>query len=98
MLFIIEMALVLIPMVMLFVSSTSGQSAGAIFVPQSLVLIGVILNRMNVLFLTQLDQGVTYFPTFIEIVITVGLISAIILAYRIAAVKLPIASSAKAQS
>jgi len=95
-LFMLEMALVLIPMSMLFVNSRSAQNPTAFFIPQCLVLAGVILNRMNVLFLVQIEEGVVYFPTYIEIIITLGLIAAIVLAYRVAAVKLPIASSVPA--
>ena len=95
-LFMLEMALVLIPMAMLFVNSRSAQNPTAFFIPQCLVLAGVILNRMNVLFLVQIEEGVVYFPTYIEIIITLGLIAAIVLAYRVAAVKLPIASSVQA--
>ncbi len=97
-LFMLEMALVLIPMFILFVNSRSGENAAAFFIPQSLVLVGVILNRMDVLFLVEFSQGGTYFPSFLEIIVTLGLIAAIILAYRIAAVKLPIASSASADN
>jgi Ni/Fe-hydrogenase subunit HybB-like protein len=97
-LFMLEMALVLIPMFMLFVNSRSAESATAFFIPQCLVLAGVILNRMDVLFLTQIKEGATYFPTLIEIIITLGLIAAIVLAYRIAAVKLPISSSVQADN
>ncbi len=98
-LFIIEMALVLAPMIMLFFfSSGSEKRAGTVFISQSLVLAGVILNRLNILFLVQLGEGATYTPSFIEIIITLGLIAAIVLAYRIAAVKLPIASSVQADS
>ena len=96
MLFVVEMLLVLIPMVLLFINSSSAKTAGAIFIPQLLVLAGVILNRMDVLFLVQIREGATYSPTIIEIIITAGLIAAIVLAYRVAAIKLPIASSAQA--
>jgi Ni/Fe-hydrogenase subunit HybB-like protein len=98
MLFMLEMALVIIPMIMLFLKSGSAQTTGAIIVPQSLVLAGVILNRMDILFLTQLKDGVTYSPSIVEIIITAGLLAAIILAYRIAVVKLPITSSAQTDS
>jgi Ni/Fe-hydrogenase subunit HybB-like protein len=97
-LFMLEMALVLIPMFLLFVNSRSVKTAASFFIPQCLVLAGVILNRMNVLFLTQIHGEVTYFPTIIEIIITLGLIAAIVLAYRVAAVKLPIASSVQADN
>ena len=95
-LFSIEMLLVLVPMVLLFFNSTSAKSAGSVILPQLLVLAGVVLNRMNVLFLSQFRDGATYSPSFIEYIITAGLIAAIVLAYRVAAVKLPIASSAHA--
>lgn len=95
-LFMLEMALVLIPMVMLFINSSSAQTAGAIFVPQMLVLVGIVLNRLDILFLVQLKDGAIYSPSFIEIVITVGLISAIVLAYRVAVIKLPIATPVRA--
>ena len=52
----------------------------------------------DILFLTQLKDGVTYSPSFVEIIITAGLIAAIILAYRIAVIKLPITSSVQADS
>jgi len=97
-LFIIEMALVLVPMVMLFINSNSAQTAGAVIIPQILVLAGVVLNRLDVLFLTQLEGGGSYHPSIIEIIITAGLIALIIVAYRVAAVKLPIASSVQADS
>lgn len=97
-LFIIEMALVLVPMVMLFMNSNSAQTAGAVMIPQILILAGVVLNRMDVLFLAQLREGVSYHPSIIEIIITAGLIALIIVAYRVAAVKLPIASSVQADS
>ena len=97
-LFMLEMALVLIPMIMLFINSSSAQTAGAIFVPQMLVLVGIVLNRLDILFLTQLKDGAVYSPSLIELVITIGLIALIVLAYRAAAIKLPIASAVRADS
>jgi Ni/Fe-hydrogenase subunit HybB-like protein len=66
------------------------RSAGRIFAVQLLVIGGVILNRFNVNFLTQGRGGSSYFPSWMEIVITVGLIAAIMLLYRAAVIKLPI--------
>nr|MBF0222170.1 polysulfide reductase NrfD [Desulfobulbaceae bacterium] len=97
-LFMLEMALVLIPMIMLFLASSSAQSAGAIFVPQMLVLVGIVLNRLDILFLVQLKDGASYSPSFVELIITLGLISAIVVAYRAAAIKLPIASPVRADN
>ncbi len=93
-LFVIEMLLVLVPMVLLFIQSSSAKSIAAVIIAQLLVLAGVILNRMDVLFLTLIHEGATYKPTILEILITAGLIAAIVLAYRVAALKLPIAASA----
>ena len=97
-LFVIEMALVLIPMVILFMNSSLAQTPGTVIIPQILVLAGVVLKRMDVLFLTEIQEGARYYPSIIEIIITAGLIALIILAYRVAAVKLPIASSVQADS
>jgi Ni/Fe-hydrogenase subunit HybB-like protein len=97
-LFMLEMALVLIPMFILFVNSGKAETAAAFFIPQCLVLAGVVLNRMDVLFLVEIKEGVTYFPSFIEIIITLGLIAAIVMAYRVAVVKLPISSSVQADN
>jgi Ni/Fe-hydrogenase subunit HybB-like protein len=93
-LFVLEMLLVLVPMVLLFIHSSSAKSTAAVIIAQLLVLAGVILNRMDVLFLTLIHEGATYKPTILEILITAGLIAAIVLAYRVAALKLPIAASA----
>ncbi len=93
-LFVLEMLLVLVPMILLFINSGTAKNASAIFIPQLLVLAGVILNRMDVLFLTLIREGATYRPTIFELIITAGLISAIVLVYRVAFLKLPIAASA----
>ncbi len=95
-LFLLEMALVVIPMLMLFAAGRSASGTGAVVVPQILVLAGIVLNRMDILFLVQIRNGVSYFPSGIELIVTAGLIAAIVFAYRLAAVKLPIASAGKA--
>ncbi len=93
-LFTIEMfGLVLLPMIMLFKSTTSSDSnacCGTMF-PQILVLLGVVMNRLDILFLVQYKEGVSYSPSAIEWVITAGLIATIVFVYRLAVVKLPIA-------
>ena len=93
-LFLLEMALVVVPMVMLFAAGRSASGTGAVMVPQVLVLAGIVLNRMDILFLSQIKEGVSYFPSGIELTVTAGLIAAIVFTYRLAAVKLPIASEA----
>ncbi len=90
-LFMIEMfALVLLPMFMLFKSRVSSNNISGILFPQILVLCGVIMNRLDILILVQFKEGITYNPSFVEWVITAGMIASIIFVYRIAIVNLPI--------
>ena len=94
-LFLIEMlALVVVPMMLLFKAAHSATSVGSLLFPQILVLLGVIMNRLDILFLVQYQQGVTYRPSFIEWVITAGLIATIVFVYRFIVIKLPISCAA----
>ena len=91
-LFIIEMiGLVLLPMIVLFKAAASAKTLAPVFIAQLLVLIGVILNRLDVLLLAQLSAGAAYSPSLIEWTISLGLIATICLAYKLALAKLPIA-------
>ena len=90
-LFMIEMiALVLLPMIILFKNARSATSVRGILLPQVFVLLGVVMNRLDILFLVQYQQGVSYRPSFIEWVITAGLIATIVFVYRFIVIKLPI--------
>ncbi|HLA40835.1 MAG TPA: hydrogenase, partial [Candidatus Glassbacteria bacterium] len=94
-LFLIEVVgLAVVPMILLALPGIR-RSAGRIFAVQLLVVGGVILNRFNVNFLTQSRAGSSYFPSWMEIVITVGLIAAIMMLYRVAVIRLPIFSQAE---
>jgi len=89
-LFLFEMIFfVLIPMLMLFKNTRSTNGMG-VMMPQVLVLLGVVFNRLNILFLIQYKQGVSYYPSIVEMAITLGLIASIIVVYKIAIIKLPI--------
>jgi len=95
-LFFIEMIiLVLLPMFILFNAASANNSGSNITLAQALVLMGVILNRLDILLLVQYKEGFSYYPTIIEMLITVGLIAAIVFAYRLAMLKLPIVSTEK---
>jgi Ni/Fe-hydrogenase subunit HybB-like protein len=48
------------------------------------------LNRFDVNFFAQAGTDKLYFPTVWELLVTFGLISAIILAYRLAVMHLPV--------
>ncbi len=80
--FIVEMLFgVLVPMVMYFTPSIRN-SVGGIVSASVLVVAGVVFNRMNVVFTGMAPAaGGTYFPSWMEWTITVGLIAAGVLLY-----------------
>ncbi len=84
-----------IPMIMLSTRSVR-ESVSGIFMAQTLVIVGVVLNRCNVNFLSQLNEGGSYFPSWVEISVTVGLIATLMFLYRVAVIKLPIFTHAEA--
>ena len=61
---------------------------------QCLVLLGVVLYRFDVVFLAQSGGTGVYFPSWIEIAVTVGLVAAGILLYRLAVTYLPVFATA----
>jgi Ni/Fe-hydrogenase subunit HybB-like protein len=94
-LFMLEVVVsALLPMVLLAIPAIR-QSVGGIFTAQLLVVAGVVLNRFAVTFLPQAASGGSYFPSLLEIILTVGLISLLLFIYRVAVVKLPIFPQAK---
>jgi len=95
-LFLIEIvAGAVLPMVLLF-ASKEGSSESSLLGAQFLVIGGVILNRFNVAYFSQGDGVTCYYPTWIEIAVTVGLISLGIFLYRFAVITWPILSHAEA--
>jgi Ni/Fe-hydrogenase subunit HybB-like protein len=65
--------------------SESGQLTAATF-----VIIGVVFNRFNVNFFTQAGSETLYVPAIWEILVTLGLLSAIVMLYRLAVMHLPV--------
>jgi Ni/Fe-hydrogenase subunit HybB-like protein len=59
-----------------------------------LVLLGIVFNRFNVVFIAQQEMGGSYFPSWIELAVTVGLVSGGVFLYRLAVTYLPIFSPA----
>jgi Ni/Fe-hydrogenase subunit HybB-like protein len=89
-LFLVEIVVgVVLPMVLLYASSRKG-SVSTIFVGQVLVMLGVVLNRFNANFLAQAPHGGSYFPSWMEIAITFGVISFGVFLYRLAVLRLEI--------
>ena len=94
---------VLLP-ILLFAIRSIRNSPGGLFAGGTLVLIGMILNRFNVswfgvehydsiTYVPTFMGKVTYFPTIPEILVSVGIFSAGILAFGLAAKYLPVFES-----
>jgi Ni/Fe-hydrogenase subunit HybB-like protein len=88
---------VVLPMIILFSAAKAG-SVNTIFMGQVLVIAGVVLNRFNANFLTQVPHGGSYFPTWMEFAVTIGLISLAVFLYRVAVARLGVFSHAEAGS
>jgi Ni/Fe-hydrogenase subunit HybB-like protein len=55
-----------------------------------LVIAGVILNRFNVSMFGMMQEGTLYYPSFIESVVTIGIIAAHVLFFVLIAKYFPI--------
>lgn len=87
---------VVLPIILLSMKSVRESISGTLFAV-SLVIVGTVLNRFNVTFFTQTSSGATYFPTWQEIAITVGLVSLGVFLYRLAVIYLPVFHQAEAE-
>ena len=98
-LFLLEIGVgVVLPMILL-ASKSIRSSIPALLASHGMVIFGVLLNRLNVVFLTQNDMGAAaYFPSWQEFAITVGLVSAGLFLYKLIVTYLPIFSPAEQQS
>lgn len=65
---------------------------GWLFTAASLVIGGVVLNRLNVFLLcfTPVHEGAAYFPSFAEFAVTAGFIAMIVLIYRAIVLNFPV--------
>ncbi|KAA3635958.1 MAG: Ni/Fe-hydrogenase cytochrome b subunit [Calditrichaeota bacterium] len=65
-----------------------------LFLSASAVILGVALNRINVFLIayTPLYYEGTYFPSFTEIMVTVGFICTLVILYRVIVMYLPVIS------
>ena len=81
---------VILPILLLSVKSIK-ESENGLLTASSLTLFGVVFNRFNMTFFTQ-STGAEgfYFPSIWEIFVTLGLISAIVMLYRLAVMHLPV--------
>jgi Ni/Fe-hydrogenase subunit HybB-like protein len=91
--FISELGFLIIPFVMLL-SRKTVDSPGRLFIASTLIIAGVMLNRINN-FVTAYNpfyNPVSYFPSIGEISVTVGCIALLVLIYRIIVVLFPVIS------
>jgi Ni/Fe-hydrogenase subunit HybB-like protein len=85
---------VALPM-MLFAWGLSNRNVRAVQVAAALALIGIILNRLNVSVIAfQWQEAVRYVPTWMEIVVTAGVISAELWAFRWVVLRMPVLAAA----
>ena len=81
-----------LPMVLLL--SKLRKSPNWLMISTSLVILGTILNRLNVLVISHAPARVSsYFPSATEILFTVGLIAGVMFVFRLAAKYLPLYES-----
>ncbi len=90
--FSIELLLGVVAPIILLSMSRVRNSVSGLFVSASLVIFGVALNRINVFLVAYrpLYSDKPYFPSVFEIMVTVGLISALVLVYRFVVINFPV--------
>lgn len=89
-LFVLEIALLAIPMVLLFRRSVHTDRA-ALYASSLLTLLGFVANRMNVAITgMQASAGVHYFPKWTELSITMSLVAGAFTAFWFAVKYLPV--------
>lgn len=89
--FLVEMIIGVIAPFVLILFSKVRHSPGWLFFASSLAIFGVLINRINVFLVSyRPPYGGSYFPSVSEIIVTLGLISAMMFTYRLAVTKLPV--------
>ncbi|MCK5124895.1 MAG: Ni/Fe-hydrogenase cytochrome b subunit [candidate division Zixibacteria bacterium] len=92
--FVLEIGIgVILPMVLLFQKSKR-HSIKYLFISACCIIFGILVNRINVFLIayTPPFSNDFYFPSLIEVIVTVGLISGLILIYRFMVIHLPVIS------
>ncbi len=88
--FLLEIAVGAVVPIILYAQKSVRQSANGLLLAASCVIAGTILNRFDVNFFAQAGPYTSYFPSIVESLVTVGLISLMILLYRLAVTYLPV--------
>jgi len=92
--FIIEMVFGLIVPFAMLMSERVRNASRLLFIAALLIVLGVAFNRVNVFLIAYQPPFVvnSYFPSIFEVAVTVGLISTLMLIYRLAVTYLPVIS------
>lgn len=90
-LFLLEMVLgVAVPAAALMHAGLR-KNAGVQFIAATLVIVGVVFNRINAVWLAMtMPGGATYFPSLLEILVTLSIIAAIVFFFALAVKTLPV--------
>ncbi len=88
--FTLEMLIGVIVPIGLYAMKPVRESVNGLFLASCCVIVGTVMNRFNVNFFAQAGANASYFPSLWEILVTVGLVSLMVLLYRLAITYLPV--------
>ena len=96
--FLLEMALGVVIPILLLANKSIRTNTRAIFAVNILVIIGVLVNRLNVCVFSMQEftaaRGANYFPSLMEFLLTLGIISLGVFLFKMAAKHLPLFAKA----
>ena len=96
--FLLEMALGVVIPILLLANKSIRTNTRAIFAVNILVIIGVLVNRLNVCVFSMQEftaaRGANYFPSLMEFMVTLGIISLGVFLFKMAAKHLPLFAKA----
>jgi Ni/Fe-hydrogenase subunit HybB-like protein len=96
--YIVEMAIGVVIPILILASKKNRTNLRSIFAVNILVIVGVLVNRLNVcLFSMQgytTSKGASYFPSLMEFLLTLGIVSLGVFLFKMAAKHLPLFAEA----
>ncbi len=95
--YLLEMVVGVVVPVVLLIGKGARENMSRVLTVNILVIVGVVLNRLNVsifgLYRDQSLRGAQYFPSLIEFMVTIALVSLAIFLFKMAAKHLPLLES-----
>jgi len=90
--FLFELAIGAILPIIIFATPRLRRSMGWLFAGATMVILGVVLNRLNVFLIcyTPLESGAGYTPSFGEFAVTFGFVATIVALYRFVVLNFPV--------